>query len=61
MPRNPNKKAVEAALTNEEYEAFSKIARQREWSNKKLAEIVVRAFIRADNKNEMIELGKKES
>lgn len=61
MPRDPNKRQVEGSLTKDEHEAFTAYASERLWSNKKLLEIIVRAFLRSDNKDEIIELGKKES
>jgi hypothetical protein len=45
MGVDPSKKKVEAHLTKEEYAAFKKVANERQWSDKKLNENIIRWYL----------------
>jgi len=57
MPRNPDKRMVHAQLTADEYKVFRNEAERREWSDMKLAEVIIRAFVRSEKKEETIANG----
>ena len=52
MPRDPNKKRVEAHMTQEDYSAFRAVASapKRDWSDKRLSEAIISAFLKLDDK-----------
>lgn len=50
MPKRETDKRIEAHLTPEEYTAFKAIADEKQWSNKKLAENVIREYLKAHTK-----------
>jgi hypothetical protein len=50
MPKRVEDKRIEAHLSPEQFEQFKKIAQEKQWSNKKLAENVIRDFLTAQKK-----------
>lgn len=50
MPKDPNKKRVEVHLTPEQYKIFTEHAKEKYWSNKRLAEIIVSNYLESIKK-----------
>lgn len=50
MPKKETDKRVEAHLTPDEYKQFEAIANEKQWSKKKLAENVIREFLKKNKK-----------
>lgn len=50
MPKDPEKKRIEAHLTPDEFAHFEAIAKEKQWSLKKLNENIVREFLKTQKK-----------
>jgi hypothetical protein len=50
MPKDPDKKRVQADLTQEEFSHFATLANDKQWSLKKLTENVIRDFLKTNKK-----------
>lgn len=63
MPKNPDDTHIPAHLTPDELKEFLAIATPLEWSKKKLAERIIRGFLKLDakTKEKILALGKKEN
>jgi hypothetical protein len=53
-------KRVNVDLTQEEYAAFKIVADSKDWSDKKMAENIIRGFLKTANKEAILKLGKKD-
>jgi hypothetical protein len=45
MPKDPTKIRIEAHLTPDEFKQFAALAKDKDWSNKKLAENIIKAHL----------------
>jgi hypothetical protein len=50
MPKRDNDKRIEAHLSPEEFKAFESIANEKQWSKKRLAENIIREFLKTKKK-----------
>jgi len=50
MPKRIDDKRVEAHLSPEEFKIFEAIAIEKQWSKKKLAENIIREFLKSNKK-----------
>lgn len=46
MPKRKEDKRIEAHLSPDEYKQFESVAKDKQWSNKKLAENIIRDFLK---------------
>lgn len=46
MPKRKEDKRIEAHLPPEDYKQFEAVAKEKQWSNKKLAENIIRDFLK---------------
>lgn len=50
MPKDPEKKRIEAHLSPKDFQQFEAIAKANYWSNKKLAEIIILQYLEQQKK-----------
>lgn len=50
MPKDPEKKRIEAHLSPDDFKRFEEIAKANYWSNKKLAEIIILQYLELHKK-----------